>query len=54
MHKSTLVAMFLATLELTRHHGVTTQQSAPKQPLYLLAGKGFSVDAQFSSTTMAQ
>lgn len=54
MHKSTLVAMFLATLELTRHHGVTTLQSAPQQPLYLLAGKGFSVDAQFSSPAMAQ
>lgn len=51
MHKSALVAIFLATLELTRHHGVTTQQLAPQQPLYLLAGKGFAIDDQFSSPT---
>ncbi len=42
MHKSTLVAMFLATLELTRHHGLTTEQGEPGLPLYLVAGKGFA------------
>lgn len=41
MHKSSLVAMFLATLELTRHHGLSTQQGATGQPLYLLAGENF-------------
>jgi segregation and condensation protein A len=41
MHKSSLVAMFLATLELTRHHGLSTQQRASGQPLYLLAGENF-------------
>ncbi len=41
MHKSTLVAMFLATLELTRHYGLTTEQQEPGQPLYLLAGEHF-------------
>jgi segregation and condensation protein A len=41
MHKSTLVAMFLATLELARHHGLTTEQSDPGQPLYLVSGPDF-------------
>ena len=41
MHKSALVAMFLATLELTRHHGLATEQQDAGQPLYLLAGKRF-------------
>ncbi len=42
MHKSSLVAMFLATLELTRHHGLKTEQSQPGLPLYLVADKEFS------------
>lgn len=41
MHKSTLVAMFLATLELTRHYGLSTEQNDAGQPLYLLAGPEF-------------
>lgn len=41
MHKSTLVAMFLATLELTRHYGLTTEQRDTGHPLYLLAGRDF-------------
>lgn len=41
MHKTTLVAMFLATLELTRHYGLSTEQQAPRRPLYLVAGKNF-------------
>ncbi|MCA9127207.1 MAG: segregation/condensation protein A [Planctomycetales bacterium] len=41
MHKSALVAMFLATLELTRHHGLSTQQRSACEPLYLVAGKDF-------------
>lgn len=41
MHKSSLVAMFLATLELTRHYGLTTTQDDPGHPLYLVAGKDF-------------
>ncbi len=42
MHKSTLVAMFLATLELARHYGLTTDQQEPGLPLYLVAGEAFS------------
>ncbi len=41
MHKSTLVAMFLATLELTRHYGLTTEQQQAGHPLYLVGGKDF-------------
>jgi segregation and condensation protein A len=41
MHKSTLVGMFLATLELTRHYGVSTEQREPYLPLFLVAGESF-------------
>lgn len=41
MHKSSLVALFLATLELTRHYGLSTEQSEPCRPLYLVAGDRF-------------
>lgn len=41
MHKSALVGLFMATLELTRHHGVTTDQSDPGRPLFLVAGSSF-------------
>lgn len=41
MHKSSLVAMFLATLELTRHYGLSTDQRDTGHPLYLIAGKHF-------------
>ncbi len=46
MHKSALVAMFLATLELTRHYGLTTKQNAPGMPLYLLAGDRFKPELE--------
>lgn len=42
MHKSSLVAMFLATLELTRHYGLKTEQREPGLPLYLVADENFS------------
>ncbi len=41
MHKSALVAMFLATLELTRHYGLTTEQHDAGHPLYLVGGENF-------------
>ncbi len=41
MHKSALVAMFLATLELTRHHGLSTDQHDAGHPLFLVAGEHF-------------
>lgn len=44
MHKSSLVAMFLATLELTRHYGLSTDQRDTGHPLYLVAGKNFKTE----------
>ncbi len=44
MHKSALVAMFLATLELTRHYGLTTQQADAGHPLYLVGGENFKAE----------
>ncbi|GIW96795.1 MAG: segregation/condensation protein A [Pirellulaceae bacterium] len=41
MHKSSLVALFLATLELTRHYGLATEQASPQEPLYLVPGPQF-------------
>ena len=42
MHKSTLVAMFLATLEMTRHHGLYAVQDTADGPLYLQPGPEFT------------
>jgi segregation and condensation protein A len=42
MHKSALVAMFLATLEMTRHHGLQALQETADGPLYLEPGPEFS------------
>jgi segregation and condensation protein A len=41
MHKSGLIAMFLATLEMTRHHGLMAVQDTADGPLYLQAGATF-------------
>ncbi len=41
MHKSGLVAMFLATLELTRHHGLLAVQPGSDTPLVLVPGPAF-------------
>ena len=41
-HKSALVGLFLATLELTRHHGVRAEQVGHDGPMWLTAGNDFS------------
>ena len=41
MHKSALIAMFLATLEMTRHHGLNAIQETADGPLYLQPGPEF-------------
>lgn len=41
MHKSALIAMFLATLEMTRHHGLYASQILADGPLFLLPGPDF-------------
>ncbi len=45
-HKSTLVGLFLATLELTRHHGLDVRQVGVDGPLLLLAGDRFKADLE--------
>jgi segregation and condensation protein A len=44
MHKSALIAMFLATLEMTRHHGLYASQETPDGPLFLLPGPDFPTE----------
>jgi segregation and condensation protein A len=45
-HKSSMVAMFLATLELTRHHGLDVRQIGVDGPLLLIAGDRFRADLE--------
>jgi segregation and condensation protein A len=47
-HKSTLVGLFLATLELTRHHGLQVRQIGYDGPLMLSAGADFKADLEIS------
>jgi segregation and condensation protein A len=42
MHKSALIGMFLAVLELIRHHGVRAEQAELHTEIWLLAGEGTS------------
>ncbi|MEQ1825602.1 MAG: segregation/condensation protein A [Pirellula sp.] len=44
MHKSAMVAMFLATLEMARHHGLRAVQNTPDGPLFLERGSQFTND----------
>jgi segregation and condensation protein A len=39
MHKSTLIGMFLAVLELVRHHGARAEQDEPTGELWILPGR---------------
>ena len=41
MHKSSMVSIFLAVLELARHHGVVTQQDDLYGALVIAPGNGF-------------
>lgn len=49
-HKSTLVGLFLATLELTRHHGLQVRQIGYDGPLILSAGETFKSELEISGT----
>ncbi|HMO15683.1 MAG TPA: ScpA family protein [Pirellulaceae bacterium] len=46
MHKSALVGVFLAILELVRHHRVNTEQSGMHGDIIISAGEGFNPDLQ--------
>src|SRR5947209_580089 len=41
MHKSAIVGVFLAVLELARHHGVRTEQQELHGEIWLVPGDGF-------------
>ena len=42
MHKTNMIGVFLAVLELVRHHHVEADQPEPHGEIYLLAQEGFS------------
>lgn len=48
MHKSAMVGIFLAILELARHHNVHTRQGALHADILVVPGDGFNSDAEFS------
>lgn len=48
MHKSTLVGIFLAILELVRHHGVRTEQNDLFGEIWLLPGEQTSASLDLS------
>jgi segregation and condensation protein A len=41
MHKSAIVGVFLAVLELARHHGVRTEQNDLHGEIWIVPGEGF-------------
>ncbi len=41
MHKSAMIGVFLAVLELVRHHCVQAEQEAPHGEIYLKPGERF-------------
>ncbi len=49
MHKSAMVGVFLAVLELTRHHNVIAQQNDLHSPIMLVTSGGFSNELDVSN-----
>jgi segregation and condensation protein A len=45
MHKSAIVGVFLAVLELARHHGVRTEQNDLHGEIWIVPGEGFDTSA---------
>lgn len=48
MHKSAMVGVFLAVLELTRHHNVQAQQGDLHSEILIVPGDGFDTKAEFA------
>lgn len=48
MHKSAMVGIFLAILELTRHHNVNTRQGNLHSDILVVPGDGFDSGAEFT------
>jgi segregation and condensation protein A len=49
MHKSALIGVFLAVLELVRHHSVRTQQNELHGEIWVIPDRGFNPDAEFTA-----
>jgi len=49
MHKSAIVGVFLAVLELARHHGVRTEQQELHGEIWLVPGDGFDPTAEITA-----
>ncbi|MEZ6100831.1 MAG: segregation/condensation protein A [Pirellulaceae bacterium] len=49
MHKSSLIGIFLAVLELVRHHHVEAEQDEQTGEIWVYAGTEFQADADFSA-----
>ena len=50
MHKSTLVGMFLAVLELVRHHGIRAEQDSLHGEIWVLPGERTQATLDVSAT----
>src|SRR5262245_25958910 len=49
MHKSAIVGVFLAVLELARHHGVRTEQNELHGEIWIVPGEEFDPTAEITS-----
>jgi segregation and condensation protein A len=49
MHKSAMIGIFLAVLELTRHHNVVAEQNDLHSEIVLVSGEGFSETLNLSN-----
>jgi len=48
MHKSAIIGVFLAVLELARHHGVVAEQSESHGEIWLVQGAAFDAAAEIA------
>ena len=48
MHKSAMVGIFLAILELARHHNVHTRQGSLHEDILVVPGEGFKTNSEFT------
>ena len=49
LHKSALIGVFLAILELTRHHGVRTEQNDLHGEIWIVRGEAFDPQREITS-----
>lgn len=48
MHKSSMIGVFLAVLELARHHNVRTEQTDLNSEILVVPGEGFAAELKIS------